>query len=195
MKFYTYAHYTADSKELFYIGKGQNKRYLQQYSRSLWWKSKVKKHGGFEAKILATWETEQDAFEHEKLLISIFKKQLVNLCDGGQGISGHVKSQESKNKVRNALKGKSLSKQRRKNISNSLKGRKLSQEHVKKLSVILEKLREKQKKKILCLTTQEVFLSVMDASRATGIDPSSIVKACKGILKKPGGKEFAYDES
>lgn len=194
MSFYTYAHYTKDTKELFYIGKGKNKRAFQTYGRNRYWKNKVAKHSGFTVEILANWESETEAFEHEKFLVSCFKGSLVNLTDGGEGCSGAVQSEEAKIKRSLSLKGKPLTEERKKNIVRSLIGRKLDKEHAEKSRKILSEIRDKQKKKVLCKTTGQIFGSVTEASKATNVDASSIVKVCKGILKKAGGKEWSYDQ-
>ena len=194
MSFYTYAHYTADTKELFYIGKGQKNRHKHSCSktRNKWWHSKVKKHNGFVSEILAVWDTEKEAFEHEKFLISIFKKQLVNLTDGGEGCAGLVHSTEARNKRSKSLMGKALTEERKTNISKSLQGRKLSTEHAQRSREILSALREKTKVKVKCIETEEIFDSVSEAALQTGVDASSIVKACKQKLNTAGGKRWAY---
>lgn len=192
MMFYTYAHYTPDTKQLFYIGKGQRKRFKQSYARTTWWHNKVKKHGGFEAVILAYWKTEQEAFEHEKFLIALFKPQLVNLSSGGEGAAGVKRSKKACEAVSKALKGRPLTEERKKNISKALTGRKLDPATAQKSREHLEKIRQAQKKKVLCLTDGKVYESVTDASKQLGIDASSIVKVCKGKMKKAGKKEFTY---
>ena len=90
--FYTYAHYTPQGR-LFYIGKGHGGRAHKFHSRNNYWNNIVKKHGKPEVQILANWNTEEEAFSHEILLISCFREmghELVNLTDGGEGTSGVV---------------------------------------------------------------------------------------------------------
>jgi hypothetical protein len=85
--FYTYIHYTADTKTPFYIGKGKGRRKGQTTQRSKWWKSIVAKHG-FVSEVLSTFENESDAYEHEKFIILCFKDmgyKLCNMNDGGKG--------------------------------------------------------------------------------------------------------------
>lgn len=195
--FYTYIHYTSDGNVPFYIGKGKGNRFKALSGRNRWWSFKVKKHG-FVPEILAYWKNEQEAFEHEKFLISCFTAigfKLVNLTNGGEGCSGLVRSEESKEKVRKANTGKVFSEERKKNIADSITGRKLSDKHAKRSREILSEIREKQKVKVVCVTTGVVFPSVSEASLNSGVDTSSIVKACKGKLKKAGGMEWAYDNS
>jgi hypothetical protein len=191
MKYYTYAHFTADTKKVFYIGKGCKRRAWQTASRNSYWKHKVAKHGHI-VEILAEWNTEAEAFEHEKFLIGCFESQLVNLTDGGEGTSGRQQGEEEKQKRSIKLKGIPLTEQRKANISHALQGRKLQTEHAAKSKSILAVLREETKKKVKCLTSGFVYDSVTEAGIKESVDPSSIVKACKGILKRAGKKEWRY---
>jgi len=100
--FYTYAHYTPD-KNLFYIGKGNGRRAYIFHKRNNHWNNIVKKHGKPEVQILAHWNTEAEAFDHEKLLISCFKDMghtLCNMSEGGEGPTGLKHSEEFKQKIR-----------------------------------------------------------------------------------------------
>jgi hypothetical protein len=44
------------------------------------------------------------------------------------------------------------------------------------------------------LETGEVYASVMEASRATGLEPSKIVAVCRGRRKTTGGYRWGYEE-
>ena len=98
--YYTYAHYTADTNILFYIGVGtilntktfkERTRYSRAYhtnGRNKYWKNVVNKHG-FRVKILNLFETKEESLFEEKNLISkygnrINKGLLVNMSDGGE---------------------------------------------------------------------------------------------------------------
>lgn len=192
MTYYTYAHFTKDTKKLFYIGKGSNRRAWQTSGRNRYWTNVVKKHGRT-VEILAKWNTEEEAFEHERFLIGCFETQLVNLTDGGGGTSGRKQSEEEKRKRSKKLKGIPLTEDRKAKISISLQGRKLSPLHAEKTRAILAARREETKKKVKCITTGFVYSSVIEASQAEKVDPSSIVKACKGFLKRAGKKEWQYE--
>ena len=104
MAFFTYSHQTADTGKIFYIGKGSRKdRQIAKIGRNKHWHNIVKKHG-FTAKILAYWDTEQEAFAHEKLLIASFRDmghKLANYTDGGEGSSGAKITEETRIKLRN----------------------------------------------------------------------------------------------
>lgn len=86
--YYVYGHYTADTDELFYIGKGKNHRHLRTKSRNIFWNRIVKKHG-FVSKILISGLNEGDAFIQEILGIKELKPR-ANLTLGGEGASGAI---------------------------------------------------------------------------------------------------------
>ena len=135
--FYTYAHINKDTNKIFYIGKGSKNRYKAIHKRSTHWNHIVNKHG-FKAEILAYWDTEKEAFNHEKLLISCFKDMnyvLANKTDGGEGTaSNKIKlsalnrpkrnlSEETKKKISLSLIGRKVNEETRIKISNSHKGK------------------------------------------------------------------------
>ena len=124
-EFYTYAHIRKDTGKIFYIGKGKNNR-LFDIDRNIHWKNIANKHG-FHAEILAYWKTEQEAFEHEKILISCFKDMkysLANVTEGGEGPAGFKFSIESRKKVSEVTKGE----------NNPFYGRKYSEQSIKIIS-------------------------------------------------------------
>ena len=107
MNFYTYAHYT-NNGEVFYIGKGIKDRAYSFNDRSHSWKRAVKDSKGLKIEILAYWDTEQEAFEHEKVLIECFtdlKHPLVNKTKGGKGAYGVVFSENRKQLLKDKLTG------------------------------------------------------------------------------------------
>lgn len=157
--FYTYAHYKPEGG-LFYIGKGVGRRAYDMKMRNRYWKYVVAKYGSPIVEILANWKTEAEALSHEKLLISSFKDmgfQLVNITDGGEGVSGYKhtesalqkmrgrvgelshmfgkpKSADVKLKISQANSGKIRTEEFKKKISEKFKGRTFSIEHLKKIS-------------------------------------------------------------
>lgn len=128
--FYTYAHLKPDNS-VFYIGKGQRRRAWDKVSRSKRWKQAVEEAGSYKVQVLAKWETEQDAFEHEIFLIACFKDmgvQLVNLSKGGYGASGYrhredtlFQFSESRKGHANSFFGRLHSEETRRQISESKK--------------------------------------------------------------------------
>jgi hypothetical protein len=93
--------------------------------------------------IIQYFENETDAFEAEKFLISFFGREdlglgcLLNMTDGGDGQSGLVHKESSKEKIRQAQKGQKRSVERVKKTADALRGRKgrmLSEEEKQYLS-------------------------------------------------------------
>ena len=97
--FCTYLHKRNSDNKVFYVGAGSLKRPYskQENRRSKNWVSVVKEHG-YTVDVLAHWDSKEDAFEHEKVLISTFRDMghpLVNLTDGGIGTKGFKQTKES----------------------------------------------------------------------------------------------------
>jgi len=158
--FYTYCHTRNDTGKIFYIGKGTRKyRASSKDQRNKYWQNIVNKHG-FKSEILAHWNTEKEAFEHEKLLILCFKDMgytLANMTEGGEGCSkpsveirkkmslsklgkpsprkGAILSNEIKEKLRQANLGKKMSEEQKNKISKALKNKQFSKQHCKNLSL------------------------------------------------------------
>lgn len=107
MMYCTYAHSTTDGK-VFYIGKGTRSRPYSKSDRSISWKNVVKASQGYAIAVLALWKTEDEAYEHEKFLISCFRSmgtKLVNLTSGGKGVNDYCQSLELRKAKSLLLKG------------------------------------------------------------------------------------------
>lgn len=130
--FYTYAHYKPQGG-LFYIGKGSGARAFQKNGRNAYWNRVVAKYGNPHVEILARWDSEKEAMNHEVLLISCFKDmgyKLTNMSAGGDGCSGYKHTEESRKKIQIARLGnkhglgKVFSQTRRNKIASKLKNNK-----------------------------------------------------------------------
>lgn len=96
MMFYTYIHTTPYNK-VFYVGKGTKERAYSKSDRSIAWRNVVSKHAGYGTIIASEWESEDEAFEHERFLIACFKDlghELVNATSGGRGANDYCVSEE-----------------------------------------------------------------------------------------------------
>jgi hypothetical protein len=94
--FYTYAHARKTDGRIFYIGKGQDKRAYSESNRNRYWRNVVAKHG-HTVQILREWNSEKEAFDHEVRMITQYRSMgyaLVNMTNGGEGVSGYVFTQE-----------------------------------------------------------------------------------------------------
>ncbi len=90
LRFYTYIHRRASDGLIFYVGKGVKNRSHSTQHRNKHWHNTVAKHGVV-IEVVAYWFTEEAAFDHEKSLISEYRKlnqPLCNMTDGGEGSSG-----------------------------------------------------------------------------------------------------------
>ena len=107
VKYYTYAHYNING-DLFYIGKGTGSRAFRHNDRSKEWKDYVYNTDGITIKIIQRWETEEEAYKHERELISHYTSlgiKLVNATLGGKGPLGLKQSEETKIKKRLKMLG------------------------------------------------------------------------------------------
>jgi len=117
--FYTYIHTRTDDGKVFYVGKGKGGRAKSLRSRNQHWHRTVEKHG-ITVDIVAHWELEDEAFEHEKLLISCFRDMGHPLCNqtgGGDGVSGYRHSAETRARLSSMQVGKTVSAAHRAKIS------------------------------------------------------------------------------
>lgn len=225
MIYYVYCHFRDDTKDVFYVGKGQGCRRNKTHGRSKFWKNIVKKSGGFYSEIIAQNLTEEEAFSFEKLLILKLKEEgakLCNLTDGGDGVSGHRHTKETREKISTALKGrvshnkgKKASLESRQKMRQAKLGVKQSPEHIaaSALSRTGRPCSEETKRKIsehhkgkklpyehfknirklvFCVTNETTYPSVTEAAEVLGLSTSNISRCCQGKFKQTGGYQFKY---
>lgn len=102
----------------------------------------------------------------------------------GEARKGKKHSEACKQKISEAHKGKHLSEETKRKIGEATK-RGFSEEHKRKIVEALSK-------KVLCVETNEVFESMADAYRKTGVFQNSISKVCNGIRKTAGGYHWKF---
>lgn len=118
-KYYVYEHLKPNTGEVFYIGKGCDKRAYQTRSRNRHWHNIVNKYG-IEVNIIYKNLTNSEASTKEKDLIEFYG--LDNLCNMTPGGDGCVSlKQESKDKISNSLKGRVQSQETKDKRSATLK--------------------------------------------------------------------------
>jgi hypothetical protein len=99
MNFFVYLHRRASNGRVFYVGKGCRYRHKSKWNRSKHWQNIVNKHG-YTVEIVQTGMQEWWAFELECELILKYRDHgLCNRTDGGEGASGVVVSQETKQRL------------------------------------------------------------------------------------------------
>lgn len=177
----------------------------------------IKKYGwhNFIHEILYVGLNKDDAERIEIELISEYKTQQnqngYNIESGGNS-TGRI-PESTRQKIKNALKGHACSDETRKKISESKKGKPSPRKGIKLTPEQIQKNREshigqpawnkgrkwsdedKAKfggKAVRCIETDEVFRTMHEVERKTGIDKSSICACCKGRAKTAGGYHWEY---
>ena len=124
-----YQHRRNDTNEVFYVGIGNSKnRAYESDGRNKHWRGVVKKVG-YQVDVLIEGISWTDACEIEKGLIKDIGRSdlklgtLVNLTDGGDGLSNYTFSKDTINKISQKLKNRKLSKETKLKISESTKGK------------------------------------------------------------------------
>ena len=105
-------------------------------------------------------------------------------------------SEETKQKIKEALTGGKLSEETRKKMSkskmgigNSFYGKHHSTETIKKNAE-----NQPTRRMVVCLETKQVFPSMAEAARQTGVKQGNISLVCAGKHKTAGGLTWAYYE-
>jgi hypothetical protein len=141
---YVYRHIRLDKNQPFYIGIGSDEHYYRATAkshRSKIWKGIVSRTD-YKVQIMCDDITFEEAKVKEKELISLYGRinlstgTLCNLTDGGDGTSGQVFSDEHKQKIAQAHKGRKLSDEHRKKLRESGRDWSLTEEQKTHLSII-----------------------------------------------------------
>ena len=131
---YVYEHIRLDKNEVFYVGIGNKsnfKRAFQEPNRSTFWKNIVSKSNGFKVNILFKNLSWDEACLKEIKLIALYGRKdlglgtLVNLTNGGDGKVGIKCTQETRDKISKANKGKNRSIEAKNKISLSQIGKRV----------------------------------------------------------------------
>jgi len=100
--FYVYIHRRNDNNEVFYVGKGKDKRSHSKAGRNQYWLNIVNKHG-YSIEIVEKELSEDEAFDLEVELIKFYREnghKLTNLTDGGEGTSGYKLTRKERARIR-----------------------------------------------------------------------------------------------
>lgn len=143
---YIYRHTRLDKNEPFYIGIGSDNKFERAFSkkyRNNYWNSIVKKTD-YKVDILIFGLSREDAcFLEIELIKKIGRKDLqngtlVNMTNGGDGISGYIYTDEQRKKHLERMSGK----------NNHFYGKKFSEEHKLKLSLAHKNISNETRKKM-----------------------------------------------
>lgn len=140
--------------------------------------------------------TKEQAEQKEIELIALYKsadgRYGYNIELGGNA-TGKV-SEETRKKQSEAHRGKYYGDHRKhteeekKRISEKLKGRKSPM----KGRHWTEAQKSRVGKHIRCVQTGEIFISIREAARETGLDRANISRVLQGVYKQTGGMSFEY---
>ena len=147
---------------------------------------------------------------------------ICNLTNGGDGVSGYKRSLESRKEQSQRMlgktppnKGKPASKEAIEKMRLAKLGKKQSPQHIEnfrkarmghivsdatkaKLSAIFkgriipEEQYAHRRKPVVCITTNEIFKSVSEASKKFDIPTTNISRCCSGVFKQTKGYVFEY---
>lgn len=150
--FYTYA-YLRDNGTPYYIGKGKGNRFKGNHKHTPVPKNKSK------ILILKNNLTEEESLKHEIYMIAIFGRKdkktgiLINLTDGGEGLSGYIHTEESRLKMKNAIRPpikeetkKKLSQSQKQKLSENPRPYSFYEKNIEKMNQRNKGNREKHKK-------------------------------------------------
>lgn len=159
----------------------------------------------FYHEILYTNLSALEAEETEKAIIKEFQSNLpnkgYNIQPGGN--SGNKFTDESREKISKALKGKPKSEEHKNKIRQAKSGQTASDETKNKLRLAhlgsknpmfgkKRDISQYKTKSVICVETGDSFISTCEASRKTGIDQSAISRACNGKRKNAGGLHWSF---
>lgn len=185
-----YRHRNKLTNEVFYIGIGDIKRSKAISNRSNFWKSIVNKYG-YNIEIIQQDLSLEEACELEEFLILQYGRRdlgtgcLVNMTNGGEGSSGKIVSQETKEIMRYKNIGKKLSNEHKIKISLANKGK------IPTLEVRLKQI-EKASKKVIDLETNIIYNSAKETAILFKIKPLTLTRQLSGYTKNK--TNFKYHE-
>lgn len=183
--YYVYGHYKKSDSSLFYVGKGIGYRASSKKNRNKYWHNIVNKHG-LEIKYFAKGLSEEAAYELEILLIKELSP-IANFTKGGDGGNTFIKKSEEEIKsiiqkrktdpkklATYGFLGKKHSEERNRLLSEKHKG-KLFKPFTEVDAERMRSLGKKRSIKVQNIETGEIYESIRDCSRKTGISKSWII--------------------
>lgn len=205
-EFYVYIHTRLSDGKIFYVGKGRGKRAWDVRHRNRYWHNTVAKHG-HAVTILHDGLTEKEAFNLEMIVISMLGlENLTNMTLGGDGPTGHVYSEKSK-ELMSKNKKANVTDETRLRHSEGRKKWKFSEETKDRMRRVISgrtltpewKSRIAEAGKVPVETLDGLkFDSAKSATEwlhANGwpkADNSSIIKCARGKLKSAYGRIWVY---
>lgn len=191
------------TQEIRYIGRSSSglKRAKHHLNFSVYTKSKLPVHGWIhklikngllpKVAIIEDCGTFEASICAEIHYIQLFKKEghrLLNCTDGGEGTIGRKVSQEVKERLSKLYTGKKQSVASIEKMRQAKLGKKLTAEHRKNIQAHSYKA-----KKVICVTTGQIFPSTREAAKTIKRDHKGIVECCLGRRNTCGGYTWKYE--
>lgn len=165
-EFYVYGHYRNDTNQLFYVGKGKDRRAYAKKNRNKHWTLIADKYG-YTVYFFYKDLSEKEAYDLEKAVIADTAPE-ANYAPGGpicgtciKGFLGKKHTEEHKLYMSNLYKGRQM--------------RKMDESYKKQLKAA----GMKRAKKVLDSNSQTVYESIRECSRGVGISKSGIISMIK----------------
>ena len=133
-RFYVYEHIRNDTGAVFYVGKGCGRRSVHDHNRGIYWDNIVNKAQGFSVRYPVQNVDEELSLLAEMELIDKYRKmgvRLVNVSDGGDGITGYHHTDETKLKIGKA----NATTPKAKGEQHGMFGKKHTEESLAKMSI------------------------------------------------------------
>jgi hypothetical protein len=212
---YLYRHIRLDKNEPFYIGIATDKKYKREMQKSarrnnIW--NNIALKTKYDVEILIDDLTLEEANQKEKEFILMYGRidlgtgTLANLTDGGEGQSGFIVSDKTKNKISKSKKGRKYNDEYKKKLSLSHIGIKHSEETKKKMSEKRKgkpfsnehrgKINEKVNKKVALIQKNgniiKSYKSISEASLDNNVSASALCHVVSGRRMSTNNKYFKY---
>lgn len=190
-RFYVYVWYIVPTFEVIYVGKGSGNRASQLKGRNKFFIDMYNTHQ-CAYKIVLDGLEENIAFYIEKIMIAYFREmrpnsRLTNICDGGEGASGWIATEEYREKMRIKNLGSNNP-----NYHNWW-----PEEKKAALSYKLKKIGERagaqngNAKPVMCVETGVIYEYITDALVAYGIkNHCNMSVALRSPYRTAGGKHW-----
>lgn len=192
-KYYVYLHKLQTTGEVFYVGKGHDRRAWEKTDRNVFWKAKTHNQA-YEVVIHKNNLSENEAFELEKQLIAQYGNlnnggSLVNLTEGGEGRGGFTWGGKRKGNS-NPMAGRAHSEEAKQKIALSKVG-KPRPYHVVEAARIRNIARPKEEHGMYGKKhTEETRAKMREAAKTRIYKTSDILNLDTGIYYR-GWKEVA----
>lgn len=179
-----YQHLTSDTGKVFYIGEGRPGRAFSKRNRNRWWRYVEAKHG-FEVKILAENLSKETALDLERLLMLEARElglEITNICSGSMFADHWLLNAPKENHPMFGKRFKApwVTESNKRRTGSKMKPRPDLVERNKSGNF------KRYTKKVRCITTNETFNSVKEASLKYNFKPHHMARAIKMSYRLAG---------